>query len=482
MRLELVFAGLGALGAAPAEDPLPAVSYVREVEPLLRRACFGCHQPAKAKGKLDLTSHAALMAGGRGGPAVVPGAPAESLLLELVLPFDGEPPEMPEDAEPLGEVQTELLRRWIAEGAEDDTPPGAAPPFDAEHPPVYSRPPALTDLDHSPDGEWLAVSGYHEVLVGAADFDAPVARLIGLSPRVESLAYSPDGTLLAVTGGTPGLAGELQLWRTSDWSLRRSTPVTHDTVYGVSWSPDGKLVAVGGADTTLRAFDVESGAEVLYQAAHADWVLGTTFSSDGSHLCSVGRDRSLKLTKVATQQFIDNITSITPGVLKGGLQAVERHPERDELLVGGADGAPKTFRMYREKKRVIGDDYNLIRAFEPLAGRVFDVAWTPDGAGVLAVSSASGGGALAGEVRRFDAEKGELNWKVKLPSGIYSLDVHPTSGRLVVGGADGRLRWLELADGTLVEDRAPWPVATPTSPKAVEASVPRPPVGGEEAR
>jgi len=482
MRSVLVLAGLGALGAAPQEAPSTPVSYVRDVEPLLRRACFGCHQPAKAKGKLDLTSHGALMRGGRGGPAVVPGNPEESLLLELVMPFDGDPPEMPIDAEPLDEAQVELLRRWIEEGAEDDTPPGTAPLFDAERPPTYARPPALTGLDHSPDGAWLAVSGYHEVLVGAADFERPVARLVGLSPRVESLAFSPDGALLAVAGGTPGIAGELQLWRTQDWSLRRSIPVTHDTIYGVSWSPDGKLVAVGAADTSLRAFDVESGAEVLYQAAHADWVLGTAFSADGSHLCSVGRDRSLKLTKVATQQFIDNITSITPGVLKGGLQAVDRHPERDELLVGGADGAPKTFRMYREKKRVIGDDYNLIRAFDPLAGRVFDVAWTPDGTGVLAVSSASGGGTAAGEVRRFDAQAGELAWKVEVASGLYSLDVHPTSGRLVVGGADGRLRWLELESGTLVSDRAPWPGAPPSTPEAVRAPAPPVEVAGEGTR
>ena len=38
---------------------------------------------------------------------------------------------------------------------------------------------------------------------------------------------------------------------------------------------------------------------------------------------------------------MDNITSITPGVLKGGLNAVARHPTRDEIVVGGADGVAK---------------------------------------------------------------------------------------------------------------------------------------------
>ncbi len=58
---------------------------------------------------------------------------------------------------------------------------------------------------------------------------------------------------------------------------------------------------------------------MLYQGAHSDWVLDTVFSKDGTYLISVSRDRSMKLVEVATQRFVDNITSITPGALKGGL-------------------------------------------------------------------------------------------------------------------------------------------------------------------
>ena len=75
-----------------------------------------------------------------------------------------------------------------------------------------------------------------------------------------------------------------------------------------------------------------------------------------------------KLTEVATQRFMDNITSITPGALKGGLGAVARHPKRDEIVVGGSDGEPKLYRVFRQTVRVIGDDSNLIREF-PAAGR-----------------------------------------------------------------------------------------------------------------
>src|SRR5207237_4630442 len=124
------------------------------------------------------------------------------------------------------------------------------------------------------------------------------------------------------------------------------------------------------ADKTLRAVDAASGKQVLYQGAHTDWVLNTVFSSEGEYLASVSRDMSMKLTEVATQRFIDNITSITPGALKGGLMAVARRPLQekkfqkvpadtpgvppkvyDELLIAGSDGKPRLYQMHREVKR-----------------------------------------------------------------------------------------------------------------------------------
>ena len=67
-------------------------------------------------------------------------------------------------------------------------------------------------------------------------------------------------------------------------------PVTFDTVYGASWSPDGSKVAFGCADNTVRAIDVKTGKQVLFMGAHSDWVLDTVFSVDGSH-SDLGRPR-----------------------------------------------------------------------------------------------------------------------------------------------------------------------------------------------
>jgi WD40 repeat protein len=276
----------------------------------------------------------------------------------------------------------------------------------------------ITSLAYSPDGKLLVVAGYHEVLVHHSDGSGLVGRLVGLSERVQSLAFSPDGKSLAVTGGNPGRFGEVQIWNVAQRKLRLSVAVTADTVYGVSWSRDGTKVAFGCPDNTLRAVDSATGKQVLFQGAHNDWVLGTVFSRDGTHLLSVSRDRSMKLTHVTTQRFIDNITSITPGALKGGLMTVDRHPRREQVLAAGADGAPKIYRMYRNQKRTIGDDFNLVQAFEPMPGRIFQARFNVDGSRVVAGSSLNG----RGEVRVYQVDPDPPDQRATallgLPAGI----------------------------------------------------------------
>ena len=450
------------LALAPVSQQEP-VSYHRDVQPLLTAHCAGCHSAAEPKGGLDLSSHASLMAGGDTGLAIITGKPDESLLVDVASPFDGLPAEMPpkDKGEPLSGAQLELLRRWIEAGAIDDTPAAVS-----HAPELYERLPVVTDMCWSPAGDLLAVTGRGEVLLHSADGERIVARLAGASPRIQTVAFSPDGKYLAVAGGTPGLRGELQVWDVAARVQLHAIPVAGDTLYGVSWSGDGTRVAFGGPDRALRAVDAATGEKVLFQMSHEDFVLDTAWSTDDSHLVSVSRDRSMKLVQVSTQQFIDNITSITPGALKGGLMAVARRPEADELLVGGADGVPKLYRMYREKKRVIGDDYNLIRAFGALEGRVYDVAWMPDGKQVAGVSSHATGG----QVGLSAAEDGADVWKVDLSTGQYALAIHPGGKTLAVAGYDGLVRLLDATDGKLQRAFASAPLAPDADPLPSERS------------
>src|SRR5208282_487583 len=148
-----------------------------------------------------------------------------------------------------------------------------------------------------------------------------------------TVRFSTDGKKLLVAGGNPCRSGEVQVWDVASHKLLGSSPVGFDTLYGGSWSPDGKLIAVGAADNALRALDAVTFKQVVYMAAHDDWIRGTAFSADGKALFSASRDMTVKMTDVATQRFVGNLTTHTPGILRGGMQAVDRHPKRNELVV-----------------------------------------------------------------------------------------------------------------------------------------------------
>ena len=113
-RLPLLAVVLIVCGRAPAADP----AFNADVRPIFQAYCTECHGEAdKPKGGLDLRLRRLAVAGGKSGPAVVPGKPAESPLLERVASG-----EMPPGKKKLTAAQIDGLKRWVAAGAKVETP------------------------------------------------------------------------------------------------------------------------------------------------------------------------------------------------------------------------------------------------------------------------------------------------------------------------------------------------------------------------
>jgi WD40 repeat protein len=235
--------------------------------------------------------------------------------------------------------------------------------------------------------------------------------------------------------------------------------------------------------------------------------MATVFSQDGQHVVSISRDRSVKLTEVPTNRFIDNVTSITPGALKGGLLALALRPPKDplpdqagkaalaaalparglsglgaallaaqpvkkrmsvvppdakdvpsklydEILVAGADGQPRLYKMHREAKRVIGDDAKKVKEYERLPGRVYAVAFDPTGRYFAAGSSLDG----TGEARVYEvdsARRVSTFEAVKTP--VYAIAFRPDGKMVATAGFDGTVRLTDPATGKLVKEFVPVP-------------------------
>ncbi|MBI3821724.1 MAG: PSD1 domain-containing protein, partial [Planctomycetes bacterium] len=98
-------------GLAHAQN---VVDFQRDIRPILSNHCFKCHGPALQKSGVRLDSHEAALK----RKAIVPGKVEASKLIERILADDAERMPPKEAGERLKPAQVELLRKWIAQGAE----------------------------------------------------------------------------------------------------------------------------------------------------------------------------------------------------------------------------------------------------------------------------------------------------------------------------------------------------------------------------
>ncbi|MFN4261432.1 MAG: PSD1 and planctomycete cytochrome C domain-containing protein [Gemmataceae bacterium] len=105
-----------ASGLAPASDDAAALAFFeKKVRPLLVDNCYNCHSAnTNARGGLRVDDRNGLLLGGDSGPAVVPGQPAKSLLLQAVRHTNPKL-QMPPKTQ-LSEEQIAILTKWIEDG------------------------------------------------------------------------------------------------------------------------------------------------------------------------------------------------------------------------------------------------------------------------------------------------------------------------------------------------------------------------------
>lgn len=315
------------------------ISFSRQIAPILIDQCVECHRAGKAKGgyRLD-TVELMLKAGDSKTTPVLAGTPEKSELYRLIATPEKDD-RMPKKADALPEKEQKLIRDWIVEGAKLDVRDAKAtlravvPEEEKDMAPEkYARPLPVTALALSPDGGTLACSGYLETTLWDVKTGMLKTRIACMPERVLALAWAAADQL-AVAGGVPGRSGEVWLVNPAKPEERKRLVNARDCVLAMVASPDGKLLACGGADNQVRCFELPSGRLKWQIEPHADWIMGMAFSPDSQHIATASRDRTARRMDAATGEIEATFTGHDCAVL-----SVAFSPDSLEAISGDAEG------------------------------------------------------------------------------------------------------------------------------------------------
>ncbi|MFD7712345.1 helix-turn-helix domain-containing protein [Streptomyces sp. NPDC059786] len=291
-------------------------------------------------------------------------------------------------------------------------------------------------LAFSPDGRTLATGGgsdetdrsqsFRKVLLWDAASGLVTARLRGHPKRsVRSLAFSADGRELA--GG--GFDGTVRLWDVRTARLRRTYGTHGDSVMDVAVAADGTLVS-GGQDNTAQLRDLHRPDAVpLTLTGHEGPVNAVALSPDGRTVLTGSEDGTLRVWTPARSPLRTGDAAFT---------ALARSPrDGGGYATGDADG---TVQLWDDRAR--GPRRTLRAADREVTGLAYD----RDGA-LLAVASADHGvtlwrtadGTRAGTFEGHSRE-------------VLSVAFDRTGTRLVTGGWDSTLRVWDVRTGRQVDE------------------------------
>ncbi len=270
---------------------------------------------------------------------------------------------------------------------------------------------------------------------------------------ISSLTFSPNGKYLAI-GGMERVAWLWDVQSLQGGMLGKTLQGHLGAVLQVSFSPDGKLLASCGRGNQIFLWNGETGALLRIVKGDAPMYRAVTFSPDGKIVIGGGSDKAIRLWKVESGDEVDNFKEHDAEI-----SSLSFSPDGIHLASGSYDKTVKVWNFSKGK-----DILTLKGSFDRING----VSYSPDGKLIVAAGADS-------VIHIWDAVTGaKLHGLKGYHGSITAISFHPNGQWLASIGTDNSIKIWDLVSKTVqksIPDASGFPTSVAFSPDSTILAV-----------
>ncbi|MCZ8308757.1 MAG: NACHT domain-containing protein [Microcystis sp. LE19-98.1E] len=263
------------------------------------------------------------------------------------------------------------------------------------------------------------IDALQKILIEGREYN----RLLGHNDSVLSVSFSPDGKTLA----SGSHDNTIKLWNVETGEEIRTLTGHNEGVNSVSFSSDGKTLATGSFENTIKLWNLETGQEISTLSGHNASISRVSFSRDGKTLATGSSDKTIKLWNVETGQEIRTLTGHNDSI-----SSVSFSPDGKTLATGSYDNTIKLWNVEtgQEIRTLTGHNYS-----------VFSVSFSPDGKTLAS-------GSHDNTIKLWNVETGEeIRTLSRHNGGVNSVSFSNDGKTLATGSADKTIKLWDVETG-----------------------------------